>query len=443
MRDQTWLRPVLLVFILFALMLTALYIYNREMQSDHERVLSLINHPTSEKVNFVELWESEMVSDSRTNLLLGISLVAFAITLAVTLMVTGLKEKRIVRDLEANEAKFKLMIANSPGVTVVTEKDGTISYASPQAEAVLKYTPEKLTGRKIFDLAGVKGKNSALELILESIAGKTMVDREYRFINGVGEVIWVNHFASPLVIDGEVKQIYNKIIDITPKKRVSENLALFEKSVEQSPAIVLFANRSGVIEYSNRALWEHTGFTHDEFILFFPSIASGVESDEKVYKQVWISMLNGKEWHGDVLLRRKNGEDVWFSQSIYPIIDEDGEIHHYVSTLIDITAKRNLIEYLIQAKEKAEEMSRLKSNFLANMSHELRTPLISIMGFSEILIEESYSEQITEIAEQVFKGGQRLNNTLNLLLTYANLESCKRVKVTAGLLKGWGWGLHS
>ena len=270
-----------------------------------------------------------------------------------------------------------------------------------------------------------------------------MVDREYRFINGVGEVIWVNHFASPLVIDGEVKQIYNKIIDITPKKRVSENLALFEKSVEQSPAIVLFANRSGVIEYSNRALWEHTGFTHDEFILFFPSIASGIESDEKVYKQVWISMLNGKEWHGDVLLRRKNGEDVWFSQSIYPIIDEDGEIHHYVSTLIDITAKRNLIEDLIQAKEKAEEMSRLKSNFLANMSHELRTPLISIMGFSEILIEESYSEQITEIAEQVFKGGQRLNNTLNLLLTYANLESCKRVKVTAGLLKGWGWGLHS
>jgi signal transduction histidine kinase len=40
---------------------------------------------------------------------------------------------------------------------------------------------------------------------------------------------------------------------------------------------------------------------------------------------------------------------------------------------------------LIEAKETAEEMSKLKSNFLANMSHELRTPLIAILGYTEIL----------------------------------------------------------
>jgi len=43
---------------------------------------------------------------------------------------------------------------------------------------------------------------------------------------------------------------------------------------------------------------------------------------------------------------------------------------------------------LIEAKETAEVMSKLKSNFLANMSHELRTPLIAILGYTEILSHE-------------------------------------------------------
>jgi signal transduction histidine kinase len=77
------------------------------------------------------------------------------------------------------------------------------------------------------------------------------------------------------------------------------------------------------------------------------------------------------------------------------------------------------------AKEVAEEMNRLKSNFLANMSHELRTPLIGINGFADFLRQDVKDPELKEMAENIFKSGNRLSETLNLILDLSKLESGK------------------
>lgn len=77
---------------------------------------------------------------------------------------------------------------------------------------------------------------------------------------------------------------------------------------------------------------------------------------------------------------------------------------------------------LLAAKEKAEEMNRLKSTFLANMSHEIRTPLTSIIGFADVLAEEEVAEENREFASLIRVSGQRLLDTLNSVLDLAQLE---------------------
>ncbi len=79
-------------------------------------------------------------------------------------------------------------------------------------------------------------------------------------------------------------------------------------------------------------------------------------------------------------------------------------------------------QQLIQAKERAEELLRLKTSLLNNMSHELRTPLTAILGFSEIITEE-VTGPAREYAEIVRGSAQRLFDTVTSVLGLAHLES--------------------
>ncbi len=80
---------------------------------------------------------------------------------------------------------------------------------------------------------------------------------------------------------------------------------------------------------------------------------------------------------------------------------------------------------LIEAKNTAEEMSKLKSNFLANMSHELRTPLIAILGYTEILGAEIKHQEWNDMIDTIMNSGKRLLETLNLILDLSKIEADK------------------
>ena len=82
---------------------------------------------------------------------------------------------------------------------------------------------------------------------------------------------------------------------------------------------------------------------------------------------------------------------------------------------------------LSYAKYNAEEMSKLQSYFLSNVSHEMRTPLISILGFSEILVEELKNPEHIENAKYILESGKHLQNTINNILSFHELEKKKTV----------------
>jgi signal transduction histidine kinase len=91
-----------------------------------------------------------------------------------------------------------------------------------------------------------------------------------------------------------------------------------------------------------------------------------------------------------------------------------------------ISAEEELIKKqneLILSKEKAEELSKLKSNLLANLSHEFRTPLSGIIGISELLKDEITGVEQLKLLNDITISGKRLHDTLNSVLLLAQFES--------------------
>lgn len=83
-------------------------------------------------------------------------------------------------------------------------------------------------------------------------------------------------------------------------------------------------------------------------------------------------------------------------------------------------------EELAIQKEKAEEATRLKSQFLASMSHELRTPMNSILGLTELILEDKkLTGKNRERLSVVLKSGRRLMNLINDILDLSKIESGK------------------
>ncbi len=89
----------------------------------------------------------------------------------------------------------------------------------------------------------------------------------------------------------------------------------------------------------------------------------------------------------------------------------------------EIQIKNKIEADLIKAKNKAEESEQLKSAFLSNMSHEIRTPLNGILGFSELLLDDSFSKEDKEVfASHLSRNGGDLLKLINDIMDIAKIQ---------------------
>ena len=101
--------------------------------------------------------------------------------------------------------------------------------------------------------------------------------------------------------------------------------------------------------------------------------------------------------------------------------DEMGELARSFNNMADSVEES--FQRLEEAKEKAEEASRLKSAFLATVSHELRTPLNGILGFAELLKSELNEPDQLEYANIIHQSGEHLLTLVGDILDLAKIES--------------------
>ncbi len=216
---------------------------------------------------------------------------------------------------------------------------------------------------------------------------ESIKDMEVSFLRKDGTEFWGLVNMSPIVAEDDVPYYDGTILDITDKKIAENELMLFSAAIDHTPTGVVITDRWGKITYANPYFTKLTGYNIDE-ILGTKIERYGVVNDTES-AATWGRLISGSVWKGELNFRNKLGKVLTELTSVAPIRNEKGDIQNIVILTEDITERKHAEIATLEAKEKAEEATRAKEQFLSTMSHELRTPMNSVIGISNILLDEN------------------------------------------------------
>ncbi len=178
--------------------------------------------------------------------------------------------------------------------------------------------------------------------------------------------------------------------------------------------------------------WEYTevnpgcermfGYSREEIVGKKPSMLHAAECDCPYETEEQLRHLHAGEMpEFEFIGQRKNGDLFNALVKLYKGTYNGDEV--IIGLAVDITELKKAEQKLLEAKEKAEEANRLKTNFLANMSHELRTPMIGILGYAELMKERHSDDEIRRTGEIIHRSASRLMKTLSLILDVSSMET--------------------
>jgi diguanylate cyclase (GGDEF)-like protein/PAS domain S-box-containing protein len=115
---------------------------------------------------------------------------------------------------------------------------------------------------------------------------------------------------------------------------------------------IFITDADGRIEWVNEAFTRLSGFTAEEVLDQTPNLLKSGEQQPEIYAELWSVIERGRVWRGELTERRKDGRTYVVDQTVTPILDDSGQVTHYVAVHEDVTARK-----------KAEERVRYLSNY--------------------------------------------------------------------------------
>lgn len=328
-----------------------------------------------------------------------------------------------------NKEEELLMLANAiqsiTQAVSITDINNKLIFVNKSFLDLYGYTEDELIGKDI----NIVGENENALIINKKILEQTFNGGwEGELVNRKKDgTLFTVHLTTSVVVDDNKNTIalIGVATDVTERNAAEEVRKRLAAIVRSSEDAIIGKNSNGNITSWNRGAEKIFGYTEDEV----KNKPIGIIVPEDLLDEennILQKVITGNAVENYETVRKcKNGHNINVAITISPITDMKGRTIGISTVARDITKQKMQEAELIAAKERAEEMNKLKSFFLANMSHELRTPMIGILGYSELLMEEVDDNTQKEMVGTINTSGKRLLETLNMILDLSKIESGK------------------
>ncbi|MES0326553.1 MAG: bacteriohemerythrin [Gammaproteobacteria bacterium] len=317
---------------------------------------------------------------------------------------------------ETELQKLSLAVEQSPVSMIITNLKAEIEYVNPTFTKVTGYNFDEVVGKSTRILQGGETPIEVYQQLWQSISNGQQWRGIFHNRKKNGDLIWESTSITPIKApNGEVINYLALSEDITQRKQTEEQLYLQSAAMKAAADGIVITDRDGSIQCVNPAYEIMTGYTYEEVKGKNPRILKSDRQDQAFYEQLWQTILSGKTWQGELYNKRKDGSIYLEEESITPVLDESGEITHFVAIKRDITAQRQQEEQL-RHSQKMDALGKLTGG----IAHDYNNMLGVILGYSDVL-EDALSEQpkLAKYAYEIHRAGERGVKLTKKLLAFS------------------------
>ncbi|MEI6293833.1 MAG: PAS domain S-box protein, partial [Methanomicrobiales archaeon] len=325
----------------------------------------------------------------------------------VKLTIGDITDIRVTEEaLAEREELFRSVVHNSSDLTILTDANGCITYASPQCEQVLGYPAQEFFGKIIPEIIHPDDIARCREK-WEQVArqGLKLQDYEYRIIDARGSVRWIAHSASLATVNGRVIGMQNTFRDITERKNAEETLRESEtkyKDVIENANEAIVVVQDEKIEYANPRALEVIQTTPED-IASLPFINFIHPDDRALVFDRYQRRLKGEhiQENYDFRLFCPSGHPVWVQLSAVRIAWNGRPAT--LNFLTEITRRKTAEEHLQRAHDELEERVRQRTADLYATNMQLQKEVADRKVLSSALREsEERFRRIFETLDDVY-----------------------------------------
>lgn len=367
-----------------------------------------------------------------------------------------------------SEEYFRALTENALDVITILNGDGTVRYVGPSAGRVLGYPPQDSLGKEGFGFVHPDDVPGLMTAFAEALQKPGVAlhcsafrlrhrDGSWRVFECVGKNLLDNPAVAGLVVNSRditeraqaeaaLRHAYQELerrveertaelaeVNTRLRQQIAEHqqaqaeLLRLSTAVRMSTDSIVICDLAGKIIDANEATLKMYGTTDkgdlqgkSAFELIVP------EDRAKAFAGMEETLEQGFLRNRQYQIILKDGRTIPVEMSVALMKDAGGKVVGFVGISRDITERKHMEDELLQAKEAAETANHAKSEFLATMSHELRTPLHVVLGYSDLLLEETFGRLIDEQAQplrRIRRNARELLDLITAVLDMSRLEA--------------------